>query len=52
MSKVDDRNSMENNPGVPPFMRRWAKEVNLARANKSGGWYTTTITTTTTTTTA
>lgn len=54
MGKAEDRQAMESNPGVPPFMRRWAKEVNDAITQGGGpGWATTTtVTTTSTTTTA
>jgi len=45
-----DRNQMETNLGVPPFMRRWAKDVNDA-IEAGTGWVTTTTTTSTTTTT-
>lgn len=48
---VLDRIKMETNPAVPPFMRRWAKDVNDSIENKGGGWVTTTTTTSTTTTT-
>lgn len=48
---ADDRTKMETNPGIPPFMRRWAADVNAAIAGDDGpGWVTTTTTTTTTTT--
>lgn len=50
-SAASDRTNMENNPGLPPFLRRWAKEVNAAVANKGGGWVTTTTTVTTTSST-
>lgn len=53
MGKADDRTKMETNPAVPPFMRRWAAEVNAAITQGGGpGWATTTTTTSTTTTTA
>lgn len=50
--REEDARNMETNPGLPPFMRRWAKAVNDAITEGGGpGWYTTTTTSTTTTTT-
>ena len=51
MGKADDRSAMENHPGLPPLLRRWAAEVNAAVENKGGSWVTTTTTSTTSTTT-
>lgn len=47
MGYQEEKNQMEQNPGLPPFLRRWAKEVNAA-INKGALWVTTTTTTTTT----
>jgi hypothetical protein len=43
-----DRDKMENALGQPPYVRRWAKDVNEA-IEEGTGWSTTTTTTTTTT---
>lgn len=53
MGNLEDRNKMETSPGLPPFVRRWAAQVNAAIAD-GPGWVTTTTTAapTTTTTTA
>ena len=48
---ANDRTNMETNPGIPPFMRRWAKDVNDAITAGTGFVTTTTTTSTTTTTT-
>jgi hypothetical protein len=44
-----DRDKMENALGQPPYVRRWAKDVNEA-IEEGTGWSTTTTTTVTTTT--
>lgn len=50
-TRRDAKNQMESNPGVPPFMREWAKTVNKSLTNQHAGWITTTTLTTTTTST-
>lgn len=46
MGFEEEKKQMEENPGLPPFLRRWAKEVNAA-VTKGALWATTTTTTTT-----
>ncbi len=46
-----DRTKMENALGAPPYMRRWAKDVNDAIESDEGFVTTTTAAPTTTTTT-
>jgi len=47
-----DREKMENALGQPPYVRRWAKDVNEAIEDDGGFVTTTTAPPTTTTTTA